>query len=72
MKANLTDLANRYHQGIVVVEYSAPDGPAIGDIVRALSGGKGRGTFIWEPTHPGHGNLFDQNDGARPALRDYR
>ena len=72
LQANLADLASRYRQGIVVVEYSAPDGPAIHDILRSLPAGKGRGSFIWEPTHPGHGNLFDPNGGALPALRKYR
>ena len=50
--------------GFVVVEYSAPDGPAIDAIVRSLPSGKGRGSYIWEPTHHGHGNLFDKNGGA--------
>jgi len=72
LKANLTDLANRYRQGIVVVEYSAPDGPQINAIVRSLPAGKGRGSFIWEPTHPGHGRLFDRTGAALPALQDYR
>jgi beta-galactosidase/arabinogalactan endo-1,4-beta-galactosidase len=72
LKANLTDLAKRYRQGIMVVEYSAPDGPAINDILRSLPAGKGRGAFIWEPTHPGHGNLFDKNGAARPTLQKYR
>ncbi len=70
LKSNLTDLAQRYRQGIVVVEYSAPDGPAISAILRALPGGKGRGSFIWEPTHPGHGRLFDGKGGARPPCEN--
>lgn len=71
LKANLTDLAQRYRQPIFVVEYSAPHGPALNDMVRALPNGKGRGTFIWEPTHPRHGNLFDGEGRALPALKDY-
>ena len=72
LKANLTDLATRYRQGLVVVEYSAPDGPAINDILRSLPDDKGRGSFIWEPTHPGHGRLFDKNGAALPALQEYK
>ncbi len=72
LKTNLTDLATRYRQGIVVVEYSAPDGPAINAILRSLPGGKGRGSFIWEPTHPRHGNLFNEHGAALPALQEYR
>ena len=71
LRANLTDLALRYRQPIFVVEYSAPHGPALNDIVQALPNGKGRGTFIWEPTHPRHGNLFDREGRALPALKDY-
>lgn len=72
LRTNLTNLASRYRQGIVVVEYSAPDGPAVNKIVRSLPGSKGRGSFIWEPTHPSHGNLFDKHGAALPALREYR
>jgi len=72
LKANLTDLAARYPHGLVVVEYSAPDGPAINAILRALPAGQGRGSFIWEPTHPAHGKLFDRTGAALPALRQYR
>jgi arabinogalactan endo-1,4-beta-galactosidase len=72
LKANLTDLATRYRQDLLVVEYSAPDGPAINSILRSLPAGKGRGSFIWEPTHPAHGKLFDRNGAALPALREYR
>jgi len=71
LKANLNDLAQRYRQSIMVVEYSTPDQREIHDIVRVLPGGKGNGTCIWEPTHPGHGNLFDRNGHALPALKEY-
>ena len=72
LRANLTDLATRYRQDILVVEYSAPDGPAINTILRSLPAGKGGGSFIWEPTDPEHGKLFDRNGAALPALREYR
>lgn len=72
LRSNLTDLATRYSQGIVVVEYSTPDQRIVNEIVRSLPGGKGLGTCIWEPTEPRHGHLFDAEGKALPALRDYR
>jgi arabinogalactan endo-1,4-beta-galactosidase len=72
LKTNLTDLATRYRQGIIVVEYSTPHVREVNEIVHSLPGGKGLGTFIWEPTHPSHGNLFDQEGRALPALQEYR
>lgn len=71
LKANLTDLAQRYPQTIMVVEYSTPNVREVNEIVRSLPNGKGRGTFIWEPTHPRHGNLFDKDGRGLPALQDY-
>ena len=50
LRANLTDLAARYKQDIIVVEYSVPNIRQINDIVHGLPGSKGLGTFIWEPT----------------------
>jgi arabinogalactan endo-1,4-beta-galactosidase len=71
LRSNLTDLAARYRQGIIVVEYSTPLVREVNEIVRSLPGGKGLGTFIWEPTHPAHGNLFDRDGRALPALKEY-
>jgi GH43 family beta-xylosidase len=71
LKSNLTDLAQRYPQDIMVVEYSSPGQREVNEIVRGLPGGKGIGTCIWEPTHPNHGNLFDRSGKALPALQDY-
>ena len=72
LKLNLTDLATRYRQGIIVVEYSTPLVREVNEIVRSLPGEKGLGTFIWEPTHPAHGNLFDRDGHALPVLQEYR
>jgi arabinogalactan endo-1,4-beta-galactosidase len=72
LRSNLTDLATRYRQEIMVVEYSTPNIREVNEIVRSLPGNKGRGTFIWEPTHPRHGNLFDGQGAALPALQEYR
>ncbi|MFZ5830070.1 MAG: glycoside hydrolase family 53 protein [Planctomycetota bacterium] len=71
LKSNLTDLARRYEQPIIVVEYSVPDIREINDIVRGLPDGKGLGTFIWEPTRRRGGTLFDQNGNTRPEFDIY-
>jgi arabinogalactan endo-1,4-beta-galactosidase len=71
LKSNLTDLAQRYEQPIIVVEYSRPDIREINDIVRGLPDGKGLGTFIWEPTKWRGGALFDQHGNTRPEIDIY-
>jgi arabinogalactan endo-1,4-beta-galactosidase len=73
LKSNLTDLAGRYPQQIMVVEYSAPNIRQVNDIVRDLPGGKGLGTFIWEPTKwgPAGGVLFDARGAAKPEIDVY-
>ncbi len=71
LKANLTDLAGRYPQDIMVVEYSVPNVREINDIVRKLPGGKGLGTFIWEPTRWAGPALFDSKGKAKPAIEVY-
>jgi len=68
LKSNLTDLAQRYEQPIIVVEYSRPDIREINDIVRGLPDGKGLGTFIWEPTKWRGGALFDQQGDTKPEI----
>jgi arabinogalactan endo-1,4-beta-galactosidase len=68
---NLTDLATRYKQGIMVVEYSVPDVRRINDIVHGLPGGKGIGTCIWEPTMGRRPALFDDLGRTKPAIDDY-
>ena len=71
LKANLTDLAQRYKQPIIVVEYSVPNIREINKIVRELPNGKGLGTFIWEPTKWHGGALFDQHGSTRPEIDIY-
>lgn len=48
LKNNLTDLAKRYKQDIIVVEYSEHK-REVNDIVFNLPDNKGKGTCIWEP-----------------------
>ncbi len=71
LKANLTDLAGRYPQEIMVVEYSVPDVQQVNDIVHALPGGKGVGTFIWEPTKWNGPALFDGQGRTKPEIEAY-
>ncbi len=73
LKANLTDLAGRYKQDIIVVEYAAPHIREINDIVHGLPGGKGCGTFFWEPTKggPGGPGVFEGNGTTKPEIDIY-
>ncbi|HUT11055.1 MAG TPA: glycosyl hydrolase 53 family protein [Thermoguttaceae bacterium] len=73
LKANLTDLAGRYKQTIMVVEYAAPHIQEINDIVHGLPNGKGLGTFFWEPTKggPGGAGVFEWNGKTKPEIDIY-
>lgn len=48
LKDNLTDLAKRYEQDIIVVEYTEHK-TEVNDITFNLPDNKGKGTCIWEP-----------------------
>lgn len=48
LKDNLTDLAKRYQQDIIVVEYTEHK-TEVNDITFNLPDNKGKGTCIWEP-----------------------
>ncbi len=65
LKHNLTDLAERYEQDIIVVEYSQ-NKQDVNDIVFNLPGNKGIGTCIWEPLS--WGEIFFDKDGKSNAL----
>jgi arabinogalactan endo-1,4-beta-galactosidase len=71
LRANLTDLAGRYKQDIIVVEYSVPNVRQTNDIVHGLPGGKGLGTFIWEPTKWEGPALFDAKGNTKPEIEVY-
>ncbi len=71
LRANLTDLAARYKQDIIVVEYSVPNVRQINDIVHGLPNGKGLGTFIWEPTKWEGPALFDGKGNTKPEIDVY-
>ena len=67
LRKNLNDLAGRYKQPIIVVEYSQHK-RQINDVVRNLPNGKGLGSFIWEPTK--WGEAFFDKKGASLGLID--
>ncbi len=71
LRANLTDLAARYKQDIILVEYSVPNIRQINDIVHGLPSGKGLGTFIWEPTKWEGPALFDEKGNTKPEIDVY-
>jgi arabinogalactan endo-1,4-beta-galactosidase len=66
LRRNLTDLAGRYRQPVVVVEYSEHK-KEVNDIVFSLPGHKGLGTFIWEPLNTWEA-LFDRQGRAKDSL----
>ncbi|MCX7044028.1 MAG: glycosyl hydrolase 53 family protein [Candidatus Sumerlaeota bacterium] len=68
LKSNLTDLAQRYRQPIILVEYSTPNVREINDVVQGLPNGKGLGSFIWEPTD---GHLFDSKGAVKAEMDAY-
>ncbi|WP_223649750.1 glycoside hydrolase family 53 protein [Hymenobacter psoromatis] len=69
LKANLTQLARRYPQDIVVVEYSERK-LEVNDVVFNLPGGKGKGSFIWEPLNTWEA-VFDKQGRANDLLPLY-
>ncbi|MGO9109019.1 MAG: glycosyl hydrolase 53 family protein, partial [Thermoguttaceae bacterium] len=71
LKANLADLAGRYPQNIIVVEYSVPNVRKINDIVHSLPDGKGLGTYIWEPTRWEGPALFDKKGNTKAEIEAY-
>jgi len=48
LRDNLADLAQRYNKDVVVVEYSQLK-EEVNKIAFEVPGGRGKGTFIWEP-----------------------
>jgi arabinogalactan endo-1,4-beta-galactosidase len=74
LKMNLTDLANRYKQNIIVVECALPRIKEVNDIVHGLPHGKGLGTFYWEPTKDGQDGpgIFERSGAAKPEIKVYQ
>lgn len=71
LENNLNDLAFRYNKPIVVVEYQH-FAKEINEIVNRLPNNLGMGTFIWEPTSPRWGNLFDENGVTTDKMNIYK
>jgi arabinogalactan endo-1,4-beta-galactosidase len=67
LKNNCTDLAGRYTQDVIVVEYSEKK-QEVNDIAFSLPNGKGKGTCIWEPLS--WGETFFEKDGKPNELLD--
>ncbi len=69
LKANLLDLANRYHKPLNVVEYSNYK-KEVHDIVFGLPDELGKGACIWEPLNWRSG-LFNQNEEVTDLFSVY-
>lgn len=70
LEANLNDLAVRYQKPVVVVEYQQYR-KEVNEIVARIPNGMGLGTFIWEPTSPMWGGLFDRKGNATEHMNIY-
>jgi arabinogalactan endo-1,4-beta-galactosidase len=75
LKSNLTDLASRYKQDVIVVEYTQHK-REVNDIALSLEGKSRVGTFIWEPLNTWEqfidgktGYTIDSLIDIYPALR---
>jgi beta-galactosidase len=69
LRNNLSDLAQRYGRDVVVVEYSQLK-QEVADITFNLPGGRGVGTFIWEPLNTWEA-VFDRKGNATLYLQQY-
>jgi len=69
LKANLTDLATRYKQDVIVVEYTKYKNE-VNDIEFNLPDNKGKGTFIWEPLNYQEA-VFDRTGHENDFMKVY-
>ncbi|GGF07565.1 glycoside hydrolase family 53 protein [Hymenobacter cavernae] len=69
LQRNLTDLAKRYPQDVVVVEYSERK-REVNDVAFNIPNNKGLGTFIWEPLNTWE-QIFDKQGKANDLLMVY-
>jgi arabinogalactan endo-1,4-beta-galactosidase len=69
LKNNLTSMAKRYEQDIIVVEYS-PLKKEVNKIAFDLPGGKGKGTCIWEPLST-HEQFFERDGKSNDLINLY-
>ncbi|MDB5140769.1 MAG: cellulase family glycosylhydrolase [Mucilaginibacter sp.] len=66
LKNNMTDLANRYPQQVMVAEYSQLK-REVNDIAFNVPNGKAIGSFIWEPLNSWEG-IFDHDGKANDYM----
>jgi len=69
LKNNLTDLATRYKQEVIVAEYSEHK-KEVNDIAFGLPDQKIKGTFIWEPLNTWE-SVFDKNGNTNSLIDLY-
>ena len=69
LRDNLNDLVRRYNKDVIVVEYSQLK-DEVNKIAFELPGGKGKGTFIWEPLSTWE-SVFDQDGKSNNLLLKY-
>ena len=69
LQSNLTDLAKRYRQDIIVVEYSQLK-KEVNDIVLNIPDNKGKGTCIWEPLSTWE-MIFDRDGKSNHWMAEY-
>jgi len=69
LRNNLTELANRYTQDIILVEYSQLK-REVNDIILNLPNNKGKGTCIWEPLNTWE-SIFDKSGKSNDLINMY-
>ena len=69
LKNNLADLAKRYKQELVVVEYTAFK-KEVNDIAFEIPGKKMKGTFIWEPLNTWE-KIFEKDGKSNTLINVY-
>lgn len=69
LQYNVRDLATRYRKDIVIVEYTELK-KEVNEIAFTIPGGRGKGTFIWEPLNTWE-QIFDKDGKANDYLLIY-
>ena len=69
LQDNLNDLSKRYNKDLVVVEYSAKK-EEVNKAAFNVDGGRGKGTFIWEPLNTWE-SIFDKDGKGNDLLKVY-
>ncbi len=69
LRDNLADLAQRYNKDVVVVEYSQLK-EEVNKIAFEVPGGRGKGTFIWEPLSTWE-SVFDHDGKSKGIILQF-